>query len=180
MHFGLTGKHRAEKWCKKMRTITVLIGMLLWATASTAVAERVDIAVDISKQRMNVYVEGHRKYTWKVSTARKGYSTPSGDYRPQWITRMHYSRKYDNSPMPYSVFYNGGYAIHGTKYVSRLGRPASHGCIRVHTSNARRLYKLVKKYGKKNVRIMVRREINPSMLASTFRGPFSVGNGLFN
>jgi hypothetical protein len=82
--------------------------------------------------------------------------------------------------MPYSVFYNGGYAIHGTNYVSRLGRPASHGCIRLRTSNAKRLYRLVKKYGKENVRIMVRREINPSMLASHFKGPFTVGAGLFN
>lgn len=165
---------------RKMRTITVLIGLMVWATTSTAVAEKVDVTVDISEQKMNVYVEGHRKYTWKVSTAREGYSTPSGDYRPQWITRMHRSKKYHNSPMPYSVFYNGGYAIHGTRAVSKLGRPASHGCIRVHTSNARRLYKLVKKYGKKNVRIMVRREVHPSMLASHFRGPLSVGAGLFN
>jgi lipoprotein-anchoring transpeptidase ErfK/SrfK len=163
-----------------MRTLATVIGVLIWATATTVFADKVDVAVDISKQKMNVYVDGHRKYTWKVSTAREGYSTPSGDYRPLWITRMHYSRKYDNSPMPYSVFYNGGYAIHGTNYVSRLGRPASHGCIRVHTSNARRLYNLVKKYGKKNVRIMVRREIHPSMLASHFKGPFAVGAGLFN
>ncbi len=163
-----------------MRTITIVIGLIILATASTASADKVDVAVDLSKQKMNVYVEGHRKYTWKVSTAREGYSTPSGDYRPQWITRMHRSRKYDNSPMPYSVFYNGGYAIHGTNYVSRLGRPASHGCIRLHTSNARRLYKLVKKYGKDNVRIMVRHEVHPSMLASHFKGPFAVGAGLFN
>jgi hypothetical protein len=166
-----------------MRTLTTLIGFTLYLFASTALADKVDVTVDISKQRMNVYVEGHRKYTWKVSTARKGYSTPSGDYRPQWISRMHYSRKYDNSPMPYSVFYNGGYAIHGTKYVSRLGKPASHGCVRVHTSNARRLYKLVKKYGKENVRIMVRSEITPSVLASHFKSPFGidkVGEGLFN
>ncbi len=163
-----------------MRTITIVIGLIILATASTASADKVDVVVDLSKQKMNVYVEGHRKYTWKVSTAREGYSTPSGDYRPQWITRMHRSRKYDNSPMPYSVFYNGGYAIHGTNYVSRLGRPASHGCIRLHTSNARRLYKLVKKYGKDNVRIMVRHEVHPSMLASHFKGPFAVGAGLFN
>lgn len=163
-----------------MRTLTTLIGLMLWAVVSTAYADKIDVAVDISKQKMNVYVEGHRKYTWKISSARKGYSTPTGDYRPLWITTMHRSRKYDNAPMPYSVFYNGGYAIHGTNHVRRLGRPASHGCIRLHTSNARRLYKLVKKYGKDNVRIMVRREIHPSMLANHFKGPFAIADRLFN
>jgi len=163
-----------------MRTLKTLIGLMLWAVVSTASADKIDVAVDISKQKMNVYVEGHRKYTWKVSTARKGYSTPTGDYRPQWITSMHRSKKYNNAPMPYSVFYNGGYAIHGTNHVRRLGRPASHGCIRLHTSNARRLYKLVKKYGKDNIRIMVRSEINPSMLANHFKGPYLVADRLFN
>ena len=68
---------------------------------------------------------------------------------------MHYSRKYHNSPMPYSVFYHGGYAVHGTNYVSKLGRPASHGCIRLHTANARTFYNLVNQYGRKNTLIRV-------------------------
>ena len=163
-----------------MRTLTILIGLTIWAAVSTAYADKVDVAVDISKQKMNVYVEGHRKYTWKISSAREGYSTPTGDYRPQWITRMHRSKKYHNSPMPYSVFFNGGYAIHGTNYISRLGRPASHGCIRLHPGHAGRLYRLVKKYGKDNVRIMIRHEVNPSMLASHFKRPFAVTERLFN
>ncbi len=163
-----------------MRTLLILIGLITWAFVSTASADKVDVAVDISKQKMNVYVEGHRKYTWKISSAREGYTTPSGDYRPLWITRMHRSKKYDNAPMPYSVFFNGGYAIHGTNQISRLGRPASHGCIRLHPSHAGKLYRLVKKYGNDNVRIMVRREIHPSMLAGHFKGPFAVGAGLFN
>ncbi len=163
-----------------MRTVNLLIGLVIWAVSVAASADKVDVAVDISKQEMKIYVEGHRKYTWKVSSAREGYSTPTGDYRPQWITRMHRSKKYDNAPMPYSVFFNGGYAIHGTNEIRRLGRPASHGCIRLHPSNAARLYGLVKKHGKDNVRIMVRREINPSVLASHFKGPFAVAERLFN
>ncbi len=163
-----------------MRTLNLLIGLIIWAVTTTASADKVDVAVDISKQRMNVYVEGHRKYTWKISSAREGYSTPSGDYRPQWITRMHRSKKYDNAPMPYSVFFSGGYAIHGTNEIRRLGRPASHGCIRLHPSHAQRLYSLVKKYGNDNTRIMVRHEIHPSMLASHFKGPFAVTERLFN
>jgi lipoprotein-anchoring transpeptidase ErfK/SrfK len=68
---------------------------------------------------------------------------------------MWHSRKYDMSPMPYSVFYYGGYAIHGTNYVKSLGRPASHGCVRLHTSNAREFYNLVRDVGRKNTRIVV-------------------------
>jgi lipoprotein-anchoring transpeptidase ErfK/SrfK len=69
---------------------------------------------------------------------------------------MHYSRKYHNSPMPWSVFFKGGYAIHGTNAIRRLGRPASHGCIRVHPRNAKKLYQLIKRYGKQNTRIIIR------------------------
>jgi hypothetical protein len=79
-----------------------------------------------------------------VSTGRWGYSTPNGSYRPQRLERKWFSRKYDMSPMPYSIFFDGGYAIHGSYEVSRLGRPASHGCIRLSPSNASVLFALVK------------------------------------
>ena len=68
---------------------------------------------------------------------------------------MHYSRKYDNSPMPNSIFFLGGYAIHGTGYIKSLGRPASHGCIRLHPQNAAKLFSLVKKYGMRSTRITI-------------------------
>jgi lipoprotein-anchoring transpeptidase ErfK/SrfK len=90
-----------------------------------------------------------------VSTARRGYYTPRGSFRPKVLKRMHYSSKYENSPMPYSVFFHGGYAIHGTEYVRRLGSPASHGCIRLHTVNAAALYSLIKRYGRGSTRIRV-------------------------
>jgi lipoprotein-anchoring transpeptidase ErfK/SrfK len=90
-----------------------------------------------------------------VSTARRGYYTPRGSFRPQLLKRMHYSSKYENSPMPYSVFFHGGYAIHGTEYVRRLGSPASHGCIRLHTANAAAFYALIKRYGRGSTRIRV-------------------------
>ena len=108
---------------------------------------RVYAVVDKSSQRMNVYLNGRRLYTWKVSTGRKGYGTPTGTWSVKRTHKMWYSRKYNNSPMPYSMFYHGGFAIHGTSYVKRLGRPASHGCIRLHTSNAAKLYSLVRRHG---------------------------------
>lgn len=112
--------------------------------------------IDISEQRMHVYKGDNLLYKWKVSTGRKGYYTPRGKYTPKYMTKMHYSRKYHNSPMPYSIFFNyDGYAIHGTKSVHRLGRPASHGCVRLHTKNAKSLFKLIQKSGKDNATIHI-------------------------
>jgi lipoprotein-anchoring transpeptidase ErfK/SrfK len=130
-------------------------GMMMAGTATASLAGVV-AHVDLSSQRMTVKVNGRHYASWKISSGRKGYRTPTGTWRPKWTTKMHYSRKYYNSPMPYSVFYHGGYAVHGTNYVSRLGRPASHGCIRLHTANARKFYNLVNKYGRKNTLIKVR------------------------
>lgn len=113
--------------------------------------------VDLSSQTLTVIKNGKVMYRWPVSTARKGYVTPTGSWRPKRTHRMWYSRKYDMSPMPYSVFYHGGYAIHGTNAVSRLGRPASHGCVRLRTANARIFYSLVKTVGMRNTRVIVQR-----------------------
>ena len=112
------------------------------------------IAVDNSSQRMQVYVDGSLAHVWKVSTARPGYWTPPGDYYVQRMERMWYSRKYDMSPMPHSLFFYGGYAIHGTAATRQLGRPASHGCVRLHPANARALFSLVGRYG--GARVLVR------------------------
>jgi lipoprotein-anchoring transpeptidase ErfK/SrfK len=130
-------------------------GMMMAGSAAVSLAGVV-AHVDLSTQTMNVKVNGRHYASWKISSGRRGYGTPTGTWRPKWTTRMHYSRKYDNSPMPYSVFYHGGFAIHGTNYVRRLGRPASHGCIRLHTANARKFYNLVNRYGRKNTLIKVR------------------------
>jgi len=115
----------------------------------------VKIYINKRRQRMTVYLDENPLYTFRVSTARRGYWTPRGVFRPYSLERMHYSRKYHNSPMPYSVFFKGGYAIHGTYSISHLGRPASHGCVRVHPRNAKKLYSLIRKYGKRNTKIVI-------------------------
>ncbi|MEM9205117.1 MAG: L,D-transpeptidase [Pseudomonadota bacterium] len=143
-----------------MRIFLTAIAFSLFAVL--APVEKADAAavvakVDLSSQRMHVYVHGKRRYSWPVSTGRKGYRTPTGSYSVKRSHKMWYSRKYNNSPMPYSLFFRGGYAVHGTNYVSKLGRTASHGCIRLHTSNARALYNLSRKYGGGNTRIVIRR-----------------------
>ncbi|WOJ91384.1 L,D-transpeptidase [Methylocapsa polymorpha] len=104
------------------------------------------IDINLSTQTMHVRANGGN-YDWRVSTARSGYVTPRGHYRPISLQRMHYSRKYDMTPMPYSIFFRGGYAIHGTYSTAQLGRPVSHGCIRLAPGNAARLFSLVQAEG---------------------------------
>ena len=129
-----------------MRRFVIAIATMVFSCVSTvAVQAAVVVTVDKTAQRLTVEVDGFTQYQWPVSTARWGYRTPNGSYRPQRLERRWYSRKYDWSPMPHSIFFNGGYAIHGSYEVSRLGRPASHGCIRLHPNNAATLFNLVER-----------------------------------
>jgi lipoprotein-anchoring transpeptidase ErfK/SrfK len=140
-----------------LRTALSLAGaglLSLLVAASTAQAQ-VSVWIDISRQIMTVSVNGWHYADWQVSTARRGYWTPRGSFRPYLLKLMHYSRKFDNSPMPHSIFFRGGYAIHGTYYVRLLGRPVSHGCVRLAPGNAARLYSLVQQYGKGDTQIVI-------------------------
>jgi hypothetical protein len=119
------------------------VALLAMVTLAFATA---NIHIDLSTQRMHVDSSAGN-YDWPVSTARAGYSTPPGSYAPTGLQRMHYSRKYHMSPMPYSIFFRGGYAIHGTYATGALGRPASHGCVRLAPGNAKTLYDIVQNEG---------------------------------
>ncbi|MGI9482442.1 MAG: L,D-transpeptidase [Hyphomicrobiales bacterium] len=141
---------------RKVLCILAFAGLALVAPAERSEAARITAKVDLSAKTMKVYRDGRLMHSWRVSTGRRGYRTPTGTYRPKWLKRMHYSTKYDYSPMPYSVFFHRGYAIHGTNYVSRLGRPASHGCVRLHPRNAARLFSLIRANGRSNTRIIIR------------------------
>ena len=123
--------------------------------AATPAAADVLVQISQSSQRMRVYVDGVLAHDWPVSTARRGYVTPNGSFRVGRMERMWYSRKYHNSPMPHAMFFRGGYAIHGTYAVGHLGRPASHGCIRLAPGNARALFNLARSYG--DTRVVIRR-----------------------
>lgn len=123
--------------------MSVLVGLVL-AAASPAARAATSITIDLSEQTLRVSVDGRHAYEWAVSTGRPGYRTPTGQFRPQRLERVWYSRKYDNAPMPNSIFFRGGYAIHGTTEIASLGRPASHGCVRLHPDNARILFDLVR------------------------------------
>jgi lipoprotein-anchoring transpeptidase ErfK/SrfK len=102
-----------------------LAGIALFFEASNAHATGSQIVarVSISEQKMDVIIDGRPIFAWKVSTAGKGYRTPTGSFKPTRMHKMWYSRKYDNAPMPHSIFFHGGYAVHATPHVMRLGRP---------------------------------------------------------
>lgn len=111
------------------------------------------ITVDISTQEMTVDDDFGTVYTFDVSTGRKGYATPTGEFSPIRMHDMWYSSKYENSPMPWSIFFYNGYAIHGTGDIKHLGQMASHGCVRLDPANAKLLYDLVKSVGMKNTKV---------------------------
>lgn len=135
------------------------LGAALLGSAGARMAEaatkQLVARVSISQQRMEVMVDGRPVFEWKVSTASRGYVTPKGSFKPIRMHKMWYSRKYDNAPMPHSIFFHGGYAVHATPHVGQLGRPASHGCIRLHPDNASDFYTLVQTFGASNTSIVI-------------------------
>jgi lipoprotein-anchoring transpeptidase ErfK/SrfK len=133
--------------------LAIILGLVL-SLPSVAQAEIV-ARINLSSQRMAVFVNGAPRYNWRVSTARPGYRTPTGTFKPTALVRYHRSSIYEGSPMPYSIFFLRGYAIHGSYEIKHLGRPVSHGCIRLHPSNAAALYSLVQRYGAGNTTIKI-------------------------
>src|SRR5688500_16945707 len=129
-----------------------LLSLALVALMLSEHAAHAGVVVQINKlsQRMTVSVDGRSAYVWPVSTGRGGFGTPAGRFRPQWLARRWFSTRYYGSPMPYSIFFHKGYAIHGTNYISRLGGPASHGCVRLHPAHAATLFALVQRAGLSN------------------------------
>lgn len=144
-----------------MNKFIVIFVALFAMLTTTALSERrvrqsgVLAKIDLSAQRMSVYQNGRLKYTWKVSTARRGYRTPLGNYRPTRMHKRYFSKKYYNSPMPHSIFFRGGYAIHGTNAEKRLGRVASHGCVRLSKRNAAKLFSMIQRTGRGRARIKI-------------------------
>jgi lipoprotein-anchoring transpeptidase ErfK/SrfK len=140
------------------RSVSAFVMVGLWAFQTFAASDpaEAEIIVNInkSKQRMAVLVDGTEQHVWKISTGTGG-GPPSGTYRPLRLERKWYSRKYNWSPMPHSIFFLEGYAIHGTYYVSRLGRRASHGCVRLHPTDAAALFSLVRSHGMAGTTIII-------------------------
>jgi lipoprotein-anchoring transpeptidase ErfK/SrfK len=131
--------------------------VLVVSMASAALATKVVISISKPGQKMRVIVDGEEKYVWPVSTGARGYDTPSGKYRPFRMERDHFSKEWDDAPMPHSIFFTGeGHAIHGSPYTKSLGRRVSHGCVRLAPANAAKLFALVQKAGMRNTTVVVR------------------------
>jgi hypothetical protein len=128
------------------------------AFSSTAYAG-VLIAVDKSTQHMTVSVDGFTRYDWPISTGRPGFDTPNGTFHPQWMSQMHYSKQYENAPMPHSIFFTKGEAIHGFTDTPFGLAAVSHGCVRLPPSDAAALYQIVSQEGMPNTTIVVRGRI---------------------
>jgi hypothetical protein len=141
------------RWPLGAALVAGLCTVGLLAGAGAAAAEVV-VTINKSKQLLTVTVDGIEQHIWKVSTGLGG-GPPSGTYKPERLERKWFSRKYGWSPMPHSIFFHKGYAIHGTIYVSRLGRPASHGCVRLHPTNAATLFNLVREHGMDSTTVAV-------------------------
>ena len=136
-----------------LRRLALAAGLL---AAGAAGAAELSVRIDLSDQRMDVLLRGVALYEdWPVSTARAGKVTPLGSFTPERLARWHYSTLYDGAPMPWSIFFRGNYAIHGTTAVDRLGGPASAGCVRLAPENAERLFALVQAVGMQATEIVI-------------------------
>ena len=142
-----------------MRTLfaTAVAFFLVLFQAETALSANLTARISLSSQTMVVTQNGVVKHRWRVSTGRKGFGTPTGSWSAKWASRHHRSRKYDNAPMPFAIFFKGGYAVHATFDTKRLGRPASHGCVRLSPNNAATFFQLANSHGLSNTRIVITR-----------------------
>src|SRR5437763_6288478 len=136
-----------------MRSFLLALAGLMLAAGTPAWA-KIDITVDKNNQMMTVAVDGVTRYHWPVSTGIPSRETPNGSFRAFRMEEDHYSKEFDDAPMPHSIFFTKiGHAIHGTDSVGRLGTPASHGCVRLSRQNASTLYALVQEQGVLNTTV---------------------------
>jgi L,D-transpeptidase catalytic domain len=138
--------HSASRSSRFRLLLTTSLSLAALVAGSSAASALVHVQIDLTHQRMHV-TSNEGDYDWPISSARSGFSTPGGSYAPTHMELMHYSKKYHMSPMPHAIFFRGGYAIHGTYETGSLGRPASHGCVRLSPGNAAALYSMVKAEG---------------------------------
>jgi L,D-transpeptidase catalytic domain len=149
--------------------VALLLTTLLAAGISGTAQAEILITVDKSVQRMTVTRDGEALYSWPVSTGRSGYATPSGSFAPFRMEADHYSKEWDDAPMPHSIFFTKiGHAIHGSYDVKKLGTPASHGCVRLSPAHAAILFAMVKQDGVTNTKVVL---TGSERLALARRGP---------
>jgi hypothetical protein len=150
-----------------MRALLAFVVALSFA-GSTAVAQaKVLVTINKSTQQMEVSVDGETRHRWPVSTGRPGHDTPGGTYRAFRMEKEHYSREWDDAPMPHSIFFTKtGHAIHGSSETKKLGSPASAGCVRLAPENAEKLFALVEEHGVLNTTVEVSGDMRVALARS--------------
>jgi hypothetical protein len=152
--------------------LAALVAVCALVVAAIPASARLMIEIDKSAQRMTVSLDGEPIHRWPVSTGLRAYDTPSGEFTPFRLEEDHYSREWDDAPMPHSIFFTKkGHAIHGTTHLRNIGRPASHGCVRLEPENARVLFGLVQRHGLPNTRVVLLGETPANAPAVARRAP---------
>ncbi len=140
----------------RIRHILPALAVLVAAGFSVSAQANVLISIDKSSQQMTVDVDGSTRYVWPVSTGAPGHDTPSGQFKPFRMEADHFSKEWDDAPMPHSIFFTmQGHAIHGSSHLKAIGTPASHGCVRLEPKNAAVLFALVKQQKMANTRVVL-------------------------
>jgi L,D-transpeptidase-like protein len=154
----------------------ILAATLAWFISNKSAEAKLDILVDKATQRMLVIQDGYIRFMWPVSTGRDATQTPNGVYSPQRLERNWSSTAYYDSPMPFSIFFYNGYAIHGSYAIDRLGGPASHGCVRLHPHHAAILFDLVQQEGPSRTSIEITDQGRPE--PALLRREMAAGSGV--
>jgi lipoprotein-anchoring transpeptidase ErfK/SrfK len=157
-----------------------LMALAVSTVASAAQAgAAVQVTIDKSTQHMMVQVDGSLRWVWPVSTGRPGHDTPSGHYTAFRMEADHFSKEWDDAPMPHSIFFSQtGHAIHGYLNTRRIGTPASHGCVRLAPANAARLYALVEKEGLSSTRVVVTGDVRNALMRRSLWRHHAADEGL--
>jgi L,D-transpeptidase catalytic domain len=164
------------QFCRRLATALVF-AIALVLTHNSVFAKTVEIVVSKTSQKMTVKVDGETEYVWPVSTGAGKYETPTGSFRPFRMEAEHFSKEWDDAPMPNSIFFTGdGHAIHGSFHVKSLGRKASHGCVRLAPENAAKLFALVSEAGMGNTRVVLKGGLFD--FSSNTRSLSEVGSGI--
>src|SRR5215468_10247167 len=155
-------------------TLTVIVLAVCVIAPVTPAGAAVAVTIDKTTQRMMVAVDGSVRWVWPVSTGQLAYDTPNGKYTAFRMEADHFSKEWDDAPMPHSIFFSPkGHAIHGYLNTRRIGSPASHGCVRLEPANAAKLYALVEQQGLPNTKVVVTGDVR---IALARRGmPWSRG-----
>jgi hypothetical protein len=152
-------RSRSFMHARRVAAIALAI-IIMTCTAPAAVL----VTIDKSTQRMMIHVDGGLRWVWPVSTGRPGHDTPSGRYTAFRMEADHFSKEWDDAPMPHSIFFSPtGHAIHGYLDTRRIGTPASHGCVRLNPANAARLYELVEREGLHNTKVVVTGDVRNAL-----------------